>query len=73
MVTERFPSAFFGADVALILRFWDVDTVVIAGCVTSGCIGASTIDAFSHGFRTIDTRRYADVLDSAEILDALRR
>jgi maleamate amidohydrolase len=53
VVTKRFPSAFFGTDVASILRFWDVDTVVIAGCVTSGCIRASTIDAFSHGFRTI--------------------
>lgn len=53
VIEKRFPSAFFGTDAASILRFWDVDTVVIAGCVTSGCIRATTIDAFSHGFRTI--------------------
>ena len=53
VVTKRYPSAFFGTDVASILRFWDIDTVIIMGCVTSGCIRATTIDAFSNGFRTI--------------------
>ena len=28
-----------------------VDTVIITGCVTSGCIRATVIDAFSHGYR----------------------
>jgi maleamate amidohydrolase len=53
VVVKRFPSAFFGTDVGSILRFWDVDTVVVMGCVTSGCIRATVIDSFSHGFRTI--------------------
>jgi maleamate amidohydrolase len=53
LVKKRFPSAFFGTDVASILRHLDVDTVVIMGCTTSGCIRASVVDAFSHGFRTI--------------------
>jgi maleamate amidohydrolase len=30
-----------------------VDTVVICGCTTSGCVRASIVDAFSHGFRVI--------------------
>jgi len=30
-----------------------VDTVLITGCVTSGCVRASVIDAFSSGYRTI--------------------
>ena len=30
-----------------------VDTVVVTGCVTSGCIRATVIDSFSHRFRTI--------------------
>ena len=53
LVKKHFPSAFFGTDTASILRFWDVDTVVIMGCTTSGCVRATVIDAFSHGFRTI--------------------
>jgi len=53
LVKKHFPSAFFGTDTASILRFWDVDTVVVMGCTTSGCIRATVIDAFSHGFRTI--------------------
>jgi maleamate amidohydrolase len=31
----------------------DVDTVIVAGCVTSGCIRATVVDAVSCGFRTI--------------------
>ena len=31
----------------------NVDTVIVTGCTTSGCVRASTIDSFSHGFRTI--------------------
>ncbi|GAA3702559.1 N-carbamoylsarcosine amidohydrolase [Arthrobacter ginkgonis] len=53
LVKKHFPSAFFGTDTASILRFWDVDTVVVMGCTTSGCIRATVIDSFSHGFRTI--------------------
>ncbi|CAN0563405.1 unnamed protein product, partial [Laminaria digitata] len=30
-----------------------VDTVIVTGCITSGCVRASVIDAFSLGFRTI--------------------
>lgn len=53
LIKKRFPSAFFGTDLSSILRHLDVDTVVIMGCTTSGCIRASVIDSFSHGFRTI--------------------
>ena len=52
-VLKRFPSAFFATETASILRFWDVDTVVVLGCMTSGCVRATVVDAFSHGFRTI--------------------
>lgn len=53
LIKKRFPSAFFGTDVTSILRHLDVDTVVIMGCTTSGCVRASIIDSFAHGFRTI--------------------
>lgn len=44
-------SAFFATPLATYLRMKGVDSVVVTGCVTSGCIRASVVDAFSHGFR----------------------
>lgn len=46
-------SIFFQTPVASFFAKERVDTVIVTGCVTSGCIRASTIDSFSHGFRTI--------------------
>jgi nicotinamidase-related amidase len=31
----------------------DVDTIILTGCTTSGCIRATALDAFSYNFRTI--------------------
>ncbi len=53
VVVKKFASAFFGTDVAQRLRRAHVDTVVIAGCSTSGCIRATAIDSMQLGFRTI--------------------
>jgi maleamate amidohydrolase len=50
---KRYPSAFFGTDLSTILRNRGVDTVLIMGVTTSGCVRASIVDAFSHGFKTI--------------------
>jgi nicotinamidase-related amidase len=43
-------SAFFGTPLASWLRRLDVDTVVVGGETTSGCVRASVVDAFSHGY-----------------------
>jgi maleamate amidohydrolase len=53
LVVKKAPSIFFGTPVSTILTKAGVDTVILAGANTSGCIRASTIDSFSHGFRTI--------------------
>jgi maleamate amidohydrolase len=53
VVVKKFASAFFGTDVAQRLNDQGVDTVVIAGCSTSGCVRASVIDSMQYGFRTI--------------------
>lgn len=53
VVVKKFASAFFGTDVAERLHTAGVDTVVIAGCSTSGCIRATAIDAMQNGFHTI--------------------
>jgi maleamate amidohydrolase len=45
------PSLFFGTPAGAILTRERVDTVIVAGCITSGCVRASIIDAFSLGFR----------------------
>ena len=50
------PSIFFATPAAAILTRERVDTVVVAGCITSGCVRASVIDAFSLGFRVMVAR-----------------
>ena len=53
VVRRTQPSAFFGTMLAPWLVGRGIDTVVVAGCTTSGCVRASVVDAMSHGFRTI--------------------
>ena len=53
VIRKRLPSAFFGTDLAGMLMARGVDTLLIAGCTTSGCVRASTLDAMCHGFRPI--------------------
>jgi maleamate amidohydrolase len=50
---KRASSAFFGTPLLTFLISRRVDTLIVVGCVTSGCVRATTIDAVSHGFRTI--------------------
>ena len=45
------PSLFFGTPAGSILTRERIDTVIVTGCITSGCVRASVIDAFSLGFR----------------------
>lgn len=47
------PSAFFGTGLSEWLNARGVDTVLVAGCTTSGCVRASVIDSMSHNFRTV--------------------
>jgi nicotinamidase-related amidase len=50
VVTKQYASAFFGTTLASTLRALGVDTVVLVGLTTSGCIRASAVDALQHGF-----------------------
>ena len=47
------PSAFFGTQLASVLTFRQVDTILVAGISTSGCVRATVIDAFSYNYRVI--------------------
>jgi len=53
VVTKQYASAFFGTSLASTLRFLGVDTVLVVGFSTSGCVRATATDALQHGFRPI--------------------
>jgi len=48
--TKQYASAFFGTPLADALRARGVDTLLIAGVSTSGCVRATAVDACQHGF-----------------------
>lgn len=51
VVPKQYASAFFGTSLAATLHAGGVDTVVVAGVSTSGCVRATATDALNHGFR----------------------
>ena len=53
IINKRMASAFHETIVPSLLRFHGIDTVVITGGSTSGCVRATAVDSLSHGFRTI--------------------
>ncbi len=53
VTTKQHASAFFGTSLSSWLLTQRVDTLLIAGCTTSGCVRASVIDASAHGLRPI--------------------
>ena len=56
VVLKKYASAFFDTRLEMELQGLGVDTVVIVGCTTSGCIRASAIDSMQNGFRTVVVR-----------------
>lgn len=51
--TKRMPSAFFETSLQSLLVWHKVDTVVVTGGSTSGCVRATAVDSLSRGYRTI--------------------
>ncbi|KAK5163968.1 uncharacterized protein LTR77_010364 [Saxophila tyrrhenica] len=51
VVEKRHASAFFGTELVSKLILLGVDTLVICGVSTSGCVRATTLDALSYNFR----------------------
>jgi maleamate amidohydrolase len=56
VVRKNQASAFFGSNLAPWLVQQGADTVVVAGCTTSGCVRASVVDAISYNFRPVVAR-----------------
>ncbi|OIQ32531.1 MAG: isochorismatase [Alphaproteobacteria bacterium MedPE-SWcel] len=52
VIPKQYPSAFFGTSLAPMLTSLGVDTVILTGLSTSGCVRATCVDAMSYGFRT---------------------
>ena len=50
VITKQYASAFFGTDLAAMLKDMGVDTLLITGLSTSGCVRATALDACQHGF-----------------------
>ena len=53
VIRKQTASAFFNTGLADWLQFQSVDTVVVTGCTTSGCVRATVVDALQHNFRTV--------------------
>jgi maleamate amidohydrolase len=53
LLVKKYASCFFGTDLAARLVTRQVDTLIITGCTTSGCVRASAVDACSLGLHTI--------------------
>ena len=56
VVVKQYASGFFGTALASVLTSRRVDTVIVVGVSTSGCVRATTLDALQHGFRPIVVR-----------------
>ena len=56
VVSKQYPSAFFGTSLASTLTSWGVDSLIITGLTTSGCVRATCVDCCSHGFIPIVVR-----------------
>ena len=56
VVTKQYPSAFFGTGLETELEKLGVDTLIITGVTTSGCVRATCVDAMGYGFAPIIVR-----------------
>ncbi len=52
-LVKKYASCFFGTDLISRLTTRAIDTVILTGCTTSGCIRATAVDACSYGFHAI--------------------
>jgi maleamate amidohydrolase len=53
IVSKQYASAFFGSSLSSTLTALGVDSVILTGLTTSGCVRATCVDAMQHGFRTL--------------------
>jgi nicotinamidase-related amidase len=52
LLQKQQQSAFHGTELHSMLTAWDIDSLIVTGCSTSGCVRATVFDAVANGFRT---------------------
>ena len=55
-MNKLFASGFFGTGLSSLLTAASVDTLIVTGATTSGCVRATTVDALQYGFRPVVPR-----------------
>ena len=53
IVSKKYASGFFGTELLSLLNAMGVDTIILTGCSTSGCVRATAVDGISYGLRVI--------------------
>jgi nicotinamidase-related amidase len=53
IVSKKYASGFFGTDLVSLLNAQGVDTIIVTGCSTSGCVRATAVDGISYGLRVM--------------------
>src|SRR5215211_5203293 len=53
LLVKKYASCFFGTDLAARLVSRRIDTLIVTGCTTSGCVRATAVDSCSYGFHTV--------------------
>ncbi|HEX2618828.1 MAG TPA: N-carbamoylsarcosine amidohydrolase [Phototrophicaceae bacterium] len=56
VVVKQYASAFFGTSLSATLTALGIDTLILIGCSTSGCVRATAVDGLQYGFRVIVPR-----------------
>lgn len=56
LIIKKFASAFFGTALQSFFTSQQVDTVIVTGCTTSGCVRATAVDALQYGYRVVVPR-----------------
>jgi nicotinamidase-related amidase len=65
VITKRRPSAFFGTELALLLRSRGIESVAVIGISTGGCVEATVRDATHHDLYTIVVEDAVGAYDEA--------
>jgi nicotinamidase-related amidase len=56
LLVKKYASCFFGTDLVALLNSRRVDTLIIVGCTTSGCVRATAVDSLQNAFRPMIVR-----------------
>jgi len=56
VIMKKYASVFFGTDFVTRLHTLKIDTLILTGCTTSGCVRATAVDGLQYGFRVMVPR-----------------